>query len=265
MRWPLTSNSYSMSPASPPLARRYSLSVSVADRSVARVAPLRAATIFDEPIRNRLDQFVARLDGEQRPQSEGRRLDASVRPPPVNSIFAPMRRADRFRLSPRRRRLYDRSVGRYVHLHSVLKIADERRRPVAVAEIMGAQRQQRASVGVELFAVLPQVVEGFGLNGRLRGASTRRDRPPARAASMTAGHSWILLRRFPCRERRRRAPARPFLFGLRRRARASTPRLRKPSCEVIAIAFLPPAPSAVGMLKVIQAVEPLPDHLVELA
>jgi hypothetical protein len=28
---------------------------------------------------------------------------------------------------------------------------------------MGAQRQQRASVGVELFAVRPQVVEGFGL------------------------------------------------------------------------------------------------------
>jgi len=61
------------------------------DRRVARVAPLRATTILHQPVRNRLDQLVLRIDREERAQNKRRRLDTTFRPAPVNTVFAPVR------------------------------------------------------------------------------------------------------------------------------------------------------------------------------
>src|SRR6185369_3722764 len=68
------------------------------DRRVARVAPLRAASVLDEPVSNRLDQLVLRIDREQRAQDERSRFDTTVRPTPVKPILAPVRRSHHRRI-----------------------------------------------------------------------------------------------------------------------------------------------------------------------
>src|SRR5215207_4765076 len=64
------------------------------DRCVARITPLRAASILYEPICHRLDQLVPRIDSEQSTKGERRCFDAAIRPAPVNSILAPVRSSD---------------------------------------------------------------------------------------------------------------------------------------------------------------------------
>ena len=54
-------------------------------------------------------------------------------------------------------------VRRVVDLHAVLKVLDQRLRLVVKAEMMGAQRQQRAGVGVQFFAIGPEIIKRLRL------------------------------------------------------------------------------------------------------
>src|ERR1044071_3138798 len=57
---------------------------------VASVAPLRAASILDEPVCDRLDELVGRINGQQRSQSEGSSFNSALGPTPVDAVFAPV-------------------------------------------------------------------------------------------------------------------------------------------------------------------------------
>ena len=61
------------------------------DGSVPGVAPLTAAAILDQPVSDGFDKLVLRIDSQERAQDKRRCLDASFRPTPVNTVFAPVR------------------------------------------------------------------------------------------------------------------------------------------------------------------------------
>src|SRR5439155_12061023 len=133
------------------------------DRRIASVAPLRAATILDQPVGNRFDQSVLGIDFQQRPQRERSGFDAAVGPTPVDTIFAPVRRADYRRIGSLRASLDNRDVRYRVDLHTIFQILDQRFRLIVVAEPMRGKRQQRPRVGVELVPAGPEVLKGFRL------------------------------------------------------------------------------------------------------
>src|SRR5581483_6240715 len=64
------------------------------DGGVASVAPLRAATVFDEPVADRFDELVCGIDGQQRAQGEGGGFDSAVGPAPIDAVLAPVRGGD---------------------------------------------------------------------------------------------------------------------------------------------------------------------------
>ena len=74
-----------------------------------------------------------------------------------------MRRSDDARVRLLFAALDDGGVGRGVDLHAVLEILDEHAGALGVAEVMRAEGEQRARVGVQTVAVLPEIVESFRL------------------------------------------------------------------------------------------------------
>ncbi len=132
------------------------------DGGVARVAPLRATPILDQPVRDRLDEFVLRINRKQRAQCERRRLHAAVRPAPVNAVLAPMCCSHHARVGWCRAADEHRSIRAIVAFHTILKISDQDLRFVGVVKVMRAQGEQRAGVSVERFALGPEIIEGFG-------------------------------------------------------------------------------------------------------
>ena len=63
---PFTSSSYPSDGCNSPLCPQVVVEGQHHDRGVARVAPLGAAPVLDQPIGHRLDQFVLRIDRQQR-------------------------------------------------------------------------------------------------------------------------------------------------------------------------------------------------------
>src|SRR6267143_850566 len=77
------------------------------DGSVSRVAPLTTAAILDQPVSDGFDKLVLRIDSQECAQGKRRCLDASFRPTPVNTVFAPVRGSNNRRVGGLRSALHD--------------------------------------------------------------------------------------------------------------------------------------------------------------
>ena len=222
------------------------------DRRVARVGPLRRATVLQEPGQRRVDERVLGVDRDQRAQHEGRRLDAAVGPARPDAVLAPVRRARRQRvlLSPAG---HDRArLGRLVDDRAVGEVRHELACFARAAEALRGDCEERLRAGVERVLLLPELLEGLrdahvvaGL-ARVRG---QRLQHPGRQVALFLGLDQVQLQELDAALEHRLVDC-----------DAAVAREREPPDDVgrhvlVAAAFLPPAPAAIGVLEVVQARE----------
>ena len=148
---------------------------------------------------------------------------------------------------------------------AVFQIARQNVRLLAVAVVVGGDRQERPRVRHQSFALLPQVLQSL---------ERVRRRLPLREELLVASEGVQhprLDRQVSFRfddlvlEETNRALDGVFLHRDPRVARQDQPPDDVGGHEVIAVAFLPPAPAAVAVLEVVEPFEALLDHVVELA
>src|SRR5436853_3324376 len=130
---------------------------------------------------------------------------------------------------------------------------------------MHSKRKQRSSVCVQPVAIVPQILNGFVLEPRNVAEACRLVISRKRVQHECL-HIEIQLFIDQCLVQESRAALKHVGFDVDAGApgQAETPD-DVSRHEMIAFTILPPTPASVRVLKSVQAVEPLFDHLIELA